>query len=123
MRKTIAILLLLLFTAQTEWGQLFRLPFAVQHFIKHQQKNNGLSLKYFLLEHYNTNHQDDDRAADRQLPFNNYNSQIISLVYVPAMPPEASFIPAPTSQKPFTIFTVNEPCRRSFSIFHPPQYV
>lgn len=116
-------MLLLLFTAQTEWGQLFRLPFAVQHFMGHQQENRGLSLKAFLLEHYSSNHQDGDMAADRQLPFKSYNSEALSLIYVPAAPAEAALPPLPTSQKPFALFTGQGICQRSFAIFHPPQAV
>ena len=121
MRSLIAILLLLLFTSQTELGQFFRLPFAVQHYLGHRQEKESLSLLDFLAEHYNNSHNDEDWASDSQLPFKSYNSEMLSLVYVPAAPADASLQPVQTSQKPFTLFVKKEPCRRSFSIFHPPQ--
>ena len=123
MRTLTAILLLLLFTAQTELGQLLRLPFAVQHYIAHREENKGLTLVDFLKEHYNAHHDDGDMTADKQLPFNNYNSEILTLVYVPTAPPETALQPAPMSQKPFTFFTGAPLCARSFAIFHPPQTV
>lgn len=123
MRTVIAIFLLFLFTAQTELGQLFRLPFAVQHYVTHQQQNQELSLLEFLQEHYNAQHEDADAAEDRQLPFKNYNPQTITEIYVKATQPENFLLPVKMFQKPFTPFVKSGLCQRSFAIFHPPQAV
>lgn len=123
MRKTLTIFLLLLFTAQTEMGQLYRLPFAVQHYFNHSQENNSLTLAAFLLEHYQVQHQDSDSAADNQLPFKSYNSEILSLIYVPATSPKVALHNNQMFQKPFVLYVRSPLCQRSFTIFHPPQAI
>lgn len=52
----------------TPVGQLCKLPFLVEHYIKHQ-KLEGVSLIDFLETHYLANHQDADLPEDEQLPF------------------------------------------------------
>ena len=123
MRSVIAILLLSLFTAQTELGQLYRLPYAVQHYATHRQEAKGMTLLQFLLEHYNNQHQDDDMAADKQLPFNNFNPLSITSIYMPAAPTDVAFQPLQIFQKPFTPFIKKKLSQHSFAIFHPPQNV
>ena len=123
MRSVTAILLLLLFTAHNELGQLFRLPFFVQHYISHKQQNGNLSLIDFLQEHYNAQHVDDDVATDRQLPFNHYNSQTLTLIYLPTAPLELIVLPQKMFQNPFNLLTQFPLSQRQFSIFHPPQTV
>lgn len=121
MHKTIAILLLALFAAaNTELGQMFKIPFMVQHFYTHQQLE-GDSVSSFLLEHYQADHQDDDAAADEQLPFKSFNSQNLFNLFVPAVVFETTLPHVKILQNPFTLFDTHHLTQRSFAVFHPPR--
>ena len=121
MRKISTILLLLLFTAQTELGQLLKTPVMVQHYITHQQANGSLSLLDFLQEHYQPGHQDGDIAADNELPFKSYNSQLLFQLYVPGAAMEAVGPRAKTFTIPFAELASRPLCQKSFAVFHPPR--
>lgn len=70
-KRFATILLLFLFvTYGTELYQLYKLPFLVQHFIKHKHEDKNLSLIQFLAIHYTHGDVNDkDMQEDMKLPF------------------------------------------------------
>lgn len=93
MRKAVSIFFLLIFLVfVTEAGQLFKLPLLVQHYLKHQRSENGLSFAGFLKTHYLQDHKEDgDKKQDRQLPFKTMNPENICTSF---LQPEAPSIKA-----------------------------
>lgn len=123
MRKLATIFLLVIFTSSfTELGQLWKLPFLVQHFYAHKQEE-GATVIHFIMEHYGNDHNDADRAQDQQLPFKaSLNSPAVNMVpgiakiaIDPVALPEAPrFVPLHTSFVPSLY---------AGQIFHPPRTV
>jgi hypothetical protein len=123
MRKLATIMLLLVFSSSfTELGQLWKLPFLVQHFYTHQQQE-GATVLHFILEHYGNNHEDADRDQDRQLPFKtplnnpiaNAETRIVRIEIGKAVRPDVPlFVPLHTSFVPSLY---------ARQIFHPPRMV
>jgi hypothetical protein len=70
----------------TEFHQLLKLPFMVEHFIEHKQQNSKISFVDFLTKHYVSNNLiDDDYEKDMQLPFKSYEgcASMNILAFVP----------------------------------------
>lgn len=80
MKKTIAISFLFIFLcANTEIGQLLRLPNLIQHFIEHNNPvDNDVSIVDFITIHYNENQQHSNKGKDnhQNLPFKTINGAI-----------------------------------------------
>lgn len=123
MRKLATIMLLLVFSSSiTELGQIWKLPFLIEHFYTHQQQE-GASIMHFILEHYGNDHQDADRDQDRQLPFKtplnnltvNAEPRLAKIEIDQAETPEAPlFVP---------LHTAFVPSLYARQIFHPPRLV
>jgi len=125
MRKVISIFFLLIFLVfVTEAGQLFRLPLLVQHYLKHQQSERGLSFAGFLKTHYLQDHKDDgDKKQDRQLPFKSLNPENSCTSF---LQPDASFIQTPEPQVSQVLSAYLPECYLSgkpSGIFRPPRTV
>jgi hypothetical protein len=123
MRKLATIFLLLVFSSSfTELGQLWKLPFLVDHFYTHQQQQ-GAGVVHFILEHYGADHEDADRDQDRQLPFKtplNHPTatampRLAPLEIGQALPPEAPLF--------VSLHTSFVPSLYARQIFHPPRTV
>lgn len=88
MKRLIAISFLFIFlTANTAFGQLWRLPTLIHHYWEHVEWDNA-TLFEFLSEHYamKINHPDDKHNDHENLPFKNINHstfQVISIVPQP----------------------------------------
>jgi hypothetical protein len=68
LKKFIAILLLNVYVlTATEFHQLFKLSFLIEHYLEHKEHNQDLSLLNFLDNHYANQHAEDE--AHHQLPF------------------------------------------------------
>lgn len=123
MRKLATIFLLLVFSSSfTELGQLWKLPFLVQHYYTHQQQEDA-TLAHFIIEHYGNDHQDADRDQDRQLPF----KTPLDPLPVNALPGIAKLeigpVPIPEVPSFVTLHTPFVPSLYARQIFHPPRTV
>ena len=120
MKKAAALfLLVLLVSAQTPLGQLFKIPVLVEHFIKHQQRD-GDTLLGFLTEHYATEHDDADLPEDEQLPFKNSTLCNTGSAIVTPFFQANELALLPVRQK--IVFPGNyTPQPHLSSIFHPPR--
>ena len=120
MRTPVTIFLLVLMVSiQTPVGQFFKLPFLIEHFIKHQ-KQDGVSLFGFLQDHYSPDHNDADVPEDEQLPFKNITFYSIGYAIVPGVIKSTVFRKLPADKKVIS----PESCTRQQhlgSIFHPPR--
>lgn len=75
MKKTIAILFLSIFLcANTEVGQLLKLPNLAAHFTEH----HGISFLDFIAIHYNDtqHHSDSEKDNHQSLPFKTINQSV-----------------------------------------------
>jgi hypothetical protein len=121
MSKTLAILLLLIFSVtQTEFGQLLKIPFLFEHYSKHHRQNHTLSFIDFLKDHYSKEHKDGDKTEDRKLPFLSAMSQSSGIAIVPL----AILLQKPVKSvcKQFCLLNDPHDLPQVFhSIFHPPQ--
>ena len=111
--------LILMVSIQTPAGQLLKLPLLIEHYIKHQ-KQNGVSIVAFLAEHYSSNHNDDDKPEDEQLPFKNVTFNAIGYAIVPGVIKANAMAPLPYDKK--VIFPETyAPQQHLARIFHPPR--
>jgi hypothetical protein len=87
-KKISAILFLFIFiNANTDFGQLFRLPTLVHHYLEHVEWDN-MTLLEFLSEHYTAtiNHPDDKHHDHQKLPYKNtdcHTSQVVTFLLQP----------------------------------------
>ncbi|HEY1056146.1 MAG TPA: hypothetical protein VGE24_13460 [Emticicia sp.] len=81
MKKAISILLLTTFLlSTTEFYQLLKLPFFIEHFAEHKQLNKGTTLWTFLKIHYsNDNIRYSDYDKDMRLPFKSHDGSVNNL--------------------------------------------
>jgi hypothetical protein len=89
LKKIIAIFFLSIFLcANTEIGQLLKLPTLVQHYFEHRNNKNddelGISFISFLKNHYNQNshHASDAKHSHKNLPFKTCNCQSFNTMMV-----------------------------------------
>ena len=86
MKKIIAISFLFVFLcANTEIGQLLKLPNLIEHFKEHQDHKDEHSLSFidFVKSHYNDNHKhsDTDKHDEHQnLPFKTINTNVNTVI-------------------------------------------
>ena len=121
MKAAMSILLLvLLTTTQTPLGQLWKLPLLIEHFYKHN-KQEGVSLLKFLIDHYSAQHKDADQSEDEQLPFKTVMLENVAFAIVPNILkihfPLTFNIPIEIMLK--EIYT---PQQHLCAIFHPPRH-
>jgi hypothetical protein len=119
MKTTVALLLLVLIITQTPVGQLAKLPILIEHFCKHN-KRDDVSVFQFLKDHYTREHNDGDRSEDEQLPFKTIITQGIGFALLPsAVRTDFSLnlnIPKKIVSQRFYF-----PRQYSHTIFHPPR--
>jgi hypothetical protein len=119
MKRAATIFFLVLAAIQTPAIELFRLPFLVEHFIKHQDKE-GDSLIDFLDEHYAKNHHDADSREDEQLPFKNLSFYQIGNAELPIVDVPDSEVPLLVDKNP-VYKGAHLPQQQLAGIFHPPR--
>jgi hypothetical protein len=112
-------LLVLIASIQTPFGQLFKLPLLIEHYIKHQ-KQDGVSLLDFLEDHYASNHKDADSSEDEQLPFKNTTFQNMGYAIVTPIV-KANVVVSLPAEKRIVLPDSDIPQQHSGSIFHPPR--
>src|SRR5678815_1966973 len=86
--------LVIMVSIQTPIGQLFKLPLLIEHYIKHQTKDD-VSFLSFLADHYATDHNDADLPEDEQLPFKNITFYSIGYAIVSPVIQANVFMPSP----------------------------
>lgn len=120
MRSAFTIFLLVLMVSiQTPLGQLFKLPFLMEHYRKHQ-KQDGVSFIAFLSDHYASDHKDADLPEDEQLPFKNVTFYSIGYALVSPILQTNVFATFPIGKK-IVFSDTYTPQQHSGSIFHPPR--
>lgn len=93
LRKTIAIAFLFIFLcANTELGQLFKLPNLLHHFLehhddlndKHYNEDQDISFLDFIAMHYgnNSHHADQEKHDHENLPFKTLNTSVTLLLAI-----------------------------------------
>lgn len=85
MKKIIAISFLFVFLcANTEIGQLLKLPNFIQHLSNHQKDSNSqnISLLDFIAIHYNDtqHHSDQEKDNHQNLPFKTINQSVSTVL-------------------------------------------
>ncbi|SNB26037.1 conserved hypothetical protein [Flavobacterium psychrophilum] len=86
MKKIISISFLFIFLyANTEIGQLLKLPNLIHHFIEHRQHKGERSVSFidFVKSHYNDNvkHADTDKHDEhKNLPFKTSNTNLNTII-------------------------------------------
>lgn len=86
MKKVIAISFLFIFLcANTEIGQLLKLPNLIEHFIEHHEHKDEHNISFldFVKSHYNDNHKhsDTDQHDEHQnLPFKTINTNVNTIL-------------------------------------------
>ncbi|EIA07382.1 MAG: hypothetical protein K2Y30_14250 [Flavobacteriaceae bacterium] len=84
MKKSIAISFLFIFLcANTEIGQLLKIPTLIQHFTEHHDDDLDISFADFIDFHYNNDkqHSDTDKHDNHQnLPFKTINTNVNTIL-------------------------------------------
>jgi hypothetical protein len=120
MKSAISIFFLfLVVSVQSPFGQLFKLPFLVEHFMKHRT-DQSVSLATFLDDHYISHHHDADLPEDEQLPFKDINFYSFGYAVVPGALQSKVMVLARTETRLILpqIFTLQQ---HTGSVFHPPR--
>jgi hypothetical protein len=119
MKTTAFILLTVLLTTQTPFGQVFKLPLLIEHFHKHQ-KQEGLSLLQFLKDHYSHGHHDSDWPEDQELPFKTIVLGDFGFAIVPGTT-KPGFAVKFNAPRNAIVNDVDKPQQHFRTIFHPPK--
>ncbi len=68
--RLVLILLVVFLSSSTEIYQFFKIPFLVEHYLKHKEEGDSLSFLTFLEVHYSHHIKyDEDHEEDSKLPF------------------------------------------------------
>jgi hypothetical protein len=123
-KRCLGILLLVLhLLAYTEFHQLLKVPFMIEHFQTHKQADPSLSFVAFLEMHYiGPFIVDDDYQQDQQLPFRNINISMLSTNVFKSEPPRIEITPPIEITREYHEFDeVSKPQFAAFDIFQPPR--
>lgn len=123
MRRFATICLLILFSSvYSGLGQVWKLPFLVQHLYTHQQKE-GATLAHFLSEHYGKPHEDEDKADDMKLPFKAFLNSPTEIATAPMAKLEIGRPDIPEAPRFVPFHTCFVPSLFARQVFHPPRTV
>jgi len=89
LKRFIAIsFLTLVLATNTEFGQLFKLPVLIHHYLEHLEVDGQKSFADFLAEHYASeiNHPDDAHSDHENLPFKSVDFHIVQVLIVVSHP-------------------------------------
>ena len=109
----------------TELHQLMKLPFMVEHYFEHKNKNNSLTFFEFLIRHYsNVTVLDEDYSKDMKLPFKSNQGCTDITIKAPVANPFNTVLLKPINigSKTFTLY--NDMFLPSFflpNIWQPPK--
>lgn len=109
--------------AYTEFHQLLKIPFLIEHYQTHRQADPSLGFISFLEMHYiGPFIVDDDYQQDQQLPFRNVNISLMSTNVFKSDPPDIRIAPLTEIAIEFHCFDeINKPQIAAFDIFQPPR--
>lgn len=123
-KRMIGIFLILVHVlAYTEFHQLLKVPFLIEHFQTHKEADPSLDFFSFLEMHYiGPFVVDDDYQQDQQLPFRNVNISLMGTNVFKSEPPTIEIAPPTELLREFHNFDeISEPQIASFDIFQPPR--
>lgn len=89
MKRIIAIVFLFIFlSANTAFGQLYKLPVLIHHYLEHVDWDNNSSFIDFLSKHYvaEIKHPDDKHHDHQKLPFKSIGCHTIHVVATVSQP-------------------------------------
>ena len=120
MKIIVAIFFCVLITVnKTPLVQLLKLPLLVEHFNKHNNREQ-VSILEFLEEHYTAGHSDEDQSEDNTLPYKSGftfdNGQALMDTTVGIDFSYCYNVPAQTILPKLFL-----PQHQLFSVFHPPR--
>ena len=120
MKRISAVILFISFLSASEFNQLYKIPFLIQHYMAHKSRNSELDFLSYLNLHYTLSHEaDNDEQQDSQLPFKGKTNPPVN--YLPAKSSEIKKIYVPGKDK-FSLFSNNLiPSLDPKDIFHPPR--
>lgn len=123
LKKAIGILFLSLYVlAFTEFQQLLKVPYLMEHFKTHQMETPDMSFGRFIKIHYLIPIQDDDDFEKHEaLPFRDIHQHASVSICAPYHPPVKVVPPPPSSTEFFCYNEVNKPQFSAFDIFQPPR--
>lgn len=109
--------------AYTEFHQLLKIPFLIEHYQTHRQADPALGFLSFLEMHYiGPFIVDDDYQQDQQLPFRDVNISLMSINVIKSEPPVIEIDPITEIALEFHIFNdISEPQIAASDIFQPPR--
>ncbi len=108
--------------AFTEFEQLLKVPYLMEHFKKHQVETPDMSFSRFIKIHYLMPIQDDDDFEQHEsLPFIGIHQHVNVSVCAPCHIPVKVLPPPPPSTEFFCYNEVNKPQFSTFDIFQPPR--
>ncbi len=109
--------------AYTEFHQLLKIPFLIEHYQTHREADPSLGFLSFLEMHYiGPFLVDDDYQQDQQLPFRNVNIALMNIPVVESDPLVIEIAPPSELAKEFHCFNeINHPQLSAFDIFQPPR--
>ncbi|MBX3241982.1 MAG: hypothetical protein KIT80_13420 [Chitinophagaceae bacterium] len=123
MKKAIGILFISLYVlAFTEFQQLLKIPYLMEHFQKHQEETPDMSFARFIRIHYLLPiTEDDDFEQHQSLPFRSIQHQVNLSICAPNHPPVKMQAPIPPQLEFFSYNEINKPQFSAFDIFQPPR--
>lgn len=123
LKKTIGILFITLHVlAFTEFQQLLKLPYLMEHFKMHQVETPDMSFGRFIKIHYLAPIQDDDDFEQHQsLPFRGIQQHAGISICTPHHTAVKVAPPPSPSTEFFCYNEVNKPQFSAFDIFQPPR--
>lgn len=110
----------------TDANQLLKIPFMVDHFHSHQQKDPSLNIARFFYQHYMHPVMDSDHEQDMKLPFKTHQADgcMVSAI---SMPIHKIEIASPVMHLSSTTFTdeITDPYQFQpmVNIFQPPRII
>ncbi|MGN6436026.1 MAG: hypothetical protein ACTHMM_05815 [Agriterribacter sp.] len=124
MKKAIGILFVSIYMlAFTEFHQLLKIPFMMEHFKKHQLADPNMTFGSFIKMHYlGPIIITDDFQQDQQLPFRDMDSHMMNTSVCACNFITVQITPPSPSPHEFHCYDeINKPQFSSFDIFQPPR--
>ena len=109
--------------AFTEFHQLLKVPFMIEHFKTHRLADPSLSFISFLKIHYvGPIIIDDDYQQDQQLPFRDVDCSLMNTTVCECDPISVEIKSLPEVVNEFHCYNeINKPQFAAFGIFQPPR--
>lgn len=123
-KKALGILFISIYMlAFTEFNQLLKIPYMMEHFKKHKLADPDMTFGKFIKIHYiGPIIVTDDFQQDQQLPFRNADGHMMNTSVCECNFITVHIVPPPPSTCEFHCYNeINKPQFSSFDIFQPPR--